>query len=259
MENISGLVVAGSHPDPFESKLLAVAMWREDTAEGIQLTAHADDIEERTLDKYPALAGMDLAGETHTSAETAREIGHDIRDVWHRAGTIAVWDAPAVFTTLANNDSTFNVDGPVVDLRVLDRALFPDRRGKRTPVSLAEYVGVSYRDFPADMPGEAELLAVLASRLVRGHPALAQSPEDLMDRQREWHLDQTEGLRDWLNKQNRPTNHVDPSWPMRQAALGDEDQLSLIRMWLDGTGDVRGSQARDALNTLRRGGYHITR
>lgn len=253
---INGLVVAGTGPDPYLARVLATALhWPEDEDQYTYLS-HATEVSAPTLARFPHLARLDLEGCDYSSRETAGDTAAELRAMWAHGQAVAVWDAPLALTTLATNSPGFHLPegATVYDLRVLDRWLFPDRPGRRTLHTLADYLGVPSRT--TSMAEDAHLAATLATVLL---PQVQQAAggADHMAAQAQAHRDSMAGLQGWLQKQGRPTSHLDPSWPMRADSMTDERRVELVTDWATG-GTAHASEAKHALARLLGNGWTLT-
>lgn len=100
----------------------------------------------------------------------------------------------------------------VIDPLVLDRALVPRRRGKRTLGDLCTAYGVRIdgRQHSADVDAETTLR--LAQAMVRKFPALGDMTNvELSKYQRQAHAAWATDFERWLRSRGKDT-HIDPTW-----------------------------------------------
>lgn len=255
----SALNVIGSGLDPYDSTLLAGAAAHHDGM--YQGTASG-----RIADLPPlSAAAEDAIGDRVRSLPVRSTSSQQLaRALWETATQmdrpICVWDAPAQLTLLhqyldegdaAHLDSmTYDADpdGPlIVDVKVLDRWLYPDRRGRRTIATTARFWGIEGVD---GNPEDAAMMCARIGQAILADKKLDEIPaQALLLSQRSWHRESTEELRDWLVKQHRPTRHLDYSWPLREP-LDPVDEWTIVDDWLDGHGSSQ--EAREALLRIRR-------
>lgn len=105
------------------------------------------------------------------------------------------------------------MDRPILDALVLDRALYPYRRGSRRLEDLAPLYGVQ---FDGDAHG-ARADAIVAGQIVAHqltNPALSgYSIDSLRDAQVRWKAQQAASLESFLRRKD-PSVVVDPGWPL---------------------------------------------
>lgn len=104
--------------------------------------------------------------------------------------------------------------GLVVDPYVIDKAVDPYRKGRRTLGAVAEFYGVK-ADRAHDAAGDAITAARVAWKIAHRHPHIAaMSPTELYAFQVKAKRDQARSFRDYLRRQGS-TEQVDESWPLR--------------------------------------------
>lgn len=248
---VTGLFLVGSDVDPFQAELLAGAV---DHASPDFDVALAVRIPHLSLSQSTERAFGDLLHQVppvdpatgHTAAGT---IAQAAEAAWQAGHLVAVWDAPAQLTLL-HTEAEWMAGGPVLDVRVIDRALNPDRVGRRTIQSTAEFYDLidPEEQYDDNLDNRARLLRMIAETMLVEHRELHQPVMDLMGQQRQWHVQQTDDLRVWLRKQRRPAAHLDPAWPLR---VRDDRprEWAVVDDWLDGSGDAEA--ARIALRRIR--------
>lgn len=145
------------------------------------------------------------------------EMVEELWDAWAAGYTVVVFNAAFDLTLLQararDAGAEFTVGGPVLDPLVVDRYLDKYRKGRRTLEAQARHYGVALENaHTAEADAEAAVEVGLA--------VAARWPEELagptlMDRQAAWAQANTEGLRDWLRKQGKPTGDLRTGWPIR--------------------------------------------
>lgn len=123
--------------------------------------------------------------------------------------------------TLAERLAPKGIRG-VVDGFVIDRALDPYRKGKRTlPVTCEHYKVLHGGAHTAD--ADALAAARLVPRLVERFPELAKmSLPQLFDAQIGWHRERQESFAAYLRKQGKDASDVNGEWPVRVASTTAE-------------------------------------
>ena len=103
----------------------------------------------------------------------------------------------------------------VVDPFVIDKAIDPYRKGKRTLGAVAEHYGVKAGE-AHNAAGDAITAARVAWRIASLHPEIAQmSPTELHAFQVKARKQQAMSLRDYLRRTGKGDAEVDGSWPWR--------------------------------------------
>lgn len=104
--------------------------------------------------------------------------------------------------------------GVVVDPYVLDKALDPYRKGKRTLAAVAEHYGVKAGQ-AHDAAGDAITAARVAWKIAAVYPHIGRmSPTELHAFQVKAKRDQARSFREYLRRQGS-NEAVDESWPLR--------------------------------------------
>ncbi|MBB1028642.1 3'-5' exonuclease, partial [Dietzia sp. DQ11-38-2] len=131
-------------PDPRTAHVVTSALLAIDGPRKVERTWLADpgiDIPEGAT----AVHGITTArARTHgrPHAEVVAETIAGVRTGWREGRTLVVFNAAYDLTILKRWDPSFEVLGPVVDPFVIDRAVDPYRRGKRTLGALCAHHGV---------------------------------------------------------------------------------------------------------------------
>ncbi|MDR0431840.1 MAG: DNA polymerase III subunit epsilon [Bifidobacteriaceae bacterium] len=107
--------------------------------------------------------------------------------------------------------------GPVLDPLVIDRAIWPRRRGKRTLVDVAEAYGANISEDLHDALGDIRTtIAALDAMLASPYAQAAGLGDMTMDELHAWQVkSRAEWAADfnrWLRSQGRTPN-ADPTWP----------------------------------------------
>ena len=188
----------------------------------------AIDGSEVTTTRWLADPGVEIpAGATAVhgiTTEHAREHGRDhdevvaetvdgIRRGWAEGRTLVVFNAAFDLTILRRLDPGFEIAGPVVDPYVVDRALDPYRKGKRTLGALCEHYGVRLDD-AHDAGADAVAAARLAWKLLGERPELAGvDGRELYRRQVAWHAERQRDFAQYLQRKGEDAGRVNTDWP----------------------------------------------
>lgn len=141
-----------------------------------------------------------------------------------RAGTpLIAFNAPYDLTVLDRETrrhglepfgDAFPFAATVIDPYVLDKALDPYRKGKRTLTAMCEHYGVRI-DGAHDAAADAIAAARVAWRIAQAHPQIGSMllPE-LRDLQVKAKAEQSRSFQEYLRRQGK-TDVIDGSWPMR--------------------------------------------
>lgn len=203
-------------PDPATALVVSSALIRITGAEvssrtwladpGVEIPAEATAIHGISTERARA------EGRDH--AEVVAESIELIREGWAAGYTLVVFNAPFDLTILHRLDPSFVVDGPVLDPYVVDRAVDPYRKGKRTLTALSEHYDVRL-DGAHDAASDALAAARLAWKLA-GNEKLAGAGtwQELNALQAAWHKERQEGFREYLERSGRPAGDVNTAWPI---------------------------------------------
>lgn len=183
------------------------------------------EVEER---QWLADPGVDIPPEATAvhgiTTEHARSNGQDhaqvvaetiagIRAGWDAGYTLVVFNAPFDLTILHRIDPSFAVTGPVLDPYVIDRAIDPFRKGKRTLTALSEHYAIAL-DGAHDAAVDALAAARLAWKLASHEQLNADTWTELNSMQAAWHAERQESFRAYLERQGRPPTDVNIAWPI---------------------------------------------
>ncbi|MCZ4557941.1 exonuclease domain-containing protein [Rhodococcus maanshanensis] len=150
------------------------------------------------------------------------EIAVALEGAWAAGHTVVAFNASYDLTVMHHEyrrvfGETFTTTGLVVDPFVIDRAIDPYRKGKRTLGVTCDYYGVKLGN-----AHEAEADAIAAARLawkLGRQPLLAgKSADDLMAWQAHEHAERQLSFANYLRRSGKPAGDVDGSWPIRGAA-----------------------------------------
>ena len=102
---------------------------------------------------------------------------------------------------------------PIVDPLVIDRALDPYRRGKRTLDMVSLHYGVTN---PAahNAEGDAVTSGKVAQAIAKAYPDDMSDPQELHDKQVDWAFKWAESFRRYLESKGRPATGVSGAWPL---------------------------------------------
>ena len=146
-------------------------------------------------------------------AEVVAETIAGIRRGWAEGRTLVVFNAAFDLTILKRLDPGFEIAGPVVDPYVVDRALDPYRKGKRTLGALCEHYGVRL-DGAHDAGADAVAAARLAWKLLGDRPELADvDGRELYRRQVAWHAERQRDFAEYLQRKGEDATRVNTEWP----------------------------------------------
>lgn len=140
-----------------------------------------------------------------------------------RAGVpIVAFNAPYDFTVLDRETRRYDLDpfcgqlggACVIDPFVLDKALDPYRKGKRTLTATCGHYGVKL-DGAHDAAADAIAAARLAWKIAKVHPHIAAMPlDELHDMQVKAKAEQAASFQDYLRRQGN-TEVIDGTWPVK--------------------------------------------
>ncbi|PRQ10741.1 DNA polymerase III subunit epsilon [Corynebacterium sp. 13CS0277] len=190
-------------------------------------------IQGRDVTKEEMLAdpGVEIPAEAAAvhgiSTEYAREHGrpHDevlaetvakIRAAWQEGASLVVYNAAYDLTVLGRLFEDFTVDGTVFDPYVVDKAMDPYRKGKRTLGVVCENYGVTLdnaHEATSDALAAARVAWILNKKFAEKLHGL--SGEELMERQAVWYYEQQTSLKKYLEGQGKDVSDFSTSWPMR--------------------------------------------
>jgi len=146
--------------------------------------------------------------------QVVAETVEGIRAGWREGRTLVVFNAAFDLTILRRWDPSFEVLGPVVDPFVVDRAVDPYRKGKRTLEALCTHHGVRLEG-AHEAAADAIAAARLAWRFLGEVPELAgRDWRELNARQARWHADRQRDFAAYLERTGKDSSGVNTEWPM---------------------------------------------
>lgn len=147
-------------------------------------------------------------------AEVLQKTISHIYSSWDDGRALIVYNASFDLTILRHWDPSFQVRGLVFDPFVVDRALDPYRKGKRTLGNVCGHYAVSL-DNAHQSADDAWAAAQVALKLTEKYPELlTKSADELMELQISWHKKRQESLRAWLEGRGRDASTVETEWPL---------------------------------------------
>lgn len=173
-------------------------------------------------DDAVAVHGIDtrrVRADGRPAAEVVAEIVATVRAHLGRGIPLVVYNAPFDLTVLHVEALRHGIEPlgdvrPVVDPLVVDRAVDPDRRGKRTLAATAELYGVEILS-PHEARADAVAAGLVAQALARHHQdALDLSADALHDRQRVWAAEQAAGFAAYLLRAHGRSVDEPDDWPL---------------------------------------------
>jgi DNA polymerase-3 subunit epsilon len=130
---------------------------------------------------------------------------------------VVAFNAPYDFTIVHNEALRHGLEPltaePVIDPLVLDRAMIPRRRGKRTLSILTADYGVTLSD-AHNSTADAVAAGRLAQRQADRFAELKLPAAELHRRQIEWSLTQEQDFAEFM-RQHRPDFVATPGWPLK--------------------------------------------
>ncbi len=157
--------------------------------------------------------------EGRAPADALAEILRLLRTTWKRGLPVVAFNGSYDFTVLDRElnrhlDTAIEVDGPIVDPHIIDRAL-DRRRGKRTLEETCRHYRVRL-DGAHDATQDALAAARLAWRLARHYPAEVgeTSLPELHDKQVTWSQQWADSLNRYWRSQGQDRT-TDGTWPVR--------------------------------------------
>lgn len=146
-------------------------------------------------------------------------IAAELLSAWATGLTVVVMAAPYDLTLmqaeLARNEHEPLTVGPVLDPLVIDRAMDPFRKGKRTLSALADHYKVP-QDEAHSSRGDAMTAGRVVWRQAQVYRHLADMGlEQMQDLQRNAHRDWAEGYEKYLRGQGKQ-DVIDRDWPVRR-------------------------------------------
>lgn len=150
-------------------------------------------------------------------ADVVGETVAGIREGWREGRTLVVFNACFDLTILRRWDPSFEILGPVIDPFVVDRALDPYRKGKRTLEALCGQHGVRL-DNAHEAAADALAAARLAWKMLGGQQVLSASDwREVNAQQARWHETRQRDFAAYLERTGKDASDVNTQWPMATA------------------------------------------
>ncbi|OAH64081.1 DNA polymerase III subunit epsilon [Dietzia cinnamea] len=147
-------------------------------------------------------------------AEVIAETVEAIRQGWRDGRTLVVFNACYDLTILRRWHPTFEVAGPVIDPYVVDRAVDPFRKGKRTLEALCGQHGVRL-DAAHEAAADALAAARLAWKMLGTQQELSGCDwRESNARQARWHEARQRDFAAYLERCGKDACDVNTLWPM---------------------------------------------
>ena len=147
-------------------------------------------------------------------AEVIAETVAGIRKGWSEGRALVVFNAAFDLTILRRWDPGFEILGPVLDPFVVDRAIDPYRKGKRTLGALCEHHGVQL-DAAHEAAADALAAARLAWKLLGSQNDLAGADwRAVNSQQAQWHEARQRDFAAYLERSGKDSSDVNTAWPM---------------------------------------------
>jgi DNA polymerase-3 subunit epsilon len=152
-------------------------------------------------------------------ATAAAQILAELVDGWHGGAPVVIYNASYDVTVLdreLRRHCGTHIDdalGPIIDPFVIDKALDPYRKGKRTLTACCEHYGVKLTDAHTSL-GDALAAARLAWRLAQVYSVELADLTLVNGKQAAWRANWAANFEDYLRRQGKAET-VDPSWPLR--------------------------------------------
>lgn len=252
-ERFVGLSTYGTKSELHDSNLFAASVW---STSGYRLRPTEfwpDEPTSSQLRAFPWLYTLTADPPfRHSVYQVVKAVSQTLADADEFDGIVCVWNAPHTFGLLYAEDRDLHMPKSILDLRLLDRQLNPDRSGRRTLKTTAAQYGIEYGDDSGVLSPELEgKMLVRTARAMLAHHQLAMPFQDLMGQQRVWHSRQSEDLVKWMIKNHRDASHVDRGWPLRDDQRLWQSQC-IAEDWLYGDPDITppDHQVRDAVRVL---------
>lgn len=247
-ERFMGLATFGTHPDLDSADLVAAAVNSYDEAlyRMWPSTEWPADPTAKQMHALPWLGSFhDLELFQLTPEEIATRISDQLHVIEEQSGVLVVWDAPLTLGLLYGHRQTLELPTRIIDVKVLDRQLNPERKGRRTLWTTHDFYELD--EVTNDPAGYSRALVETALEMLEQHQ-LAMPLVDLTGQQKVWYREQSVERARWLMRHARPLSYVDTGWPLRNDQRRWHADLQLTE-WLDGT-PIPDADLRSAVRTL---------
>lgn len=146
------------------------------------------------------------------------EVLHDtinhIYSCWDDGRALVVYNANFDLTILRHWEPSFTIRGLVFDPFVVDRAMDPYRKGKRTLGNVCGHYEIAL-DHAHQSADDAWAAAQVAVKLTENYPELlTKNGDELMELQTSWHKKRQDSFRAWLESRGRDGSTVESEWPL---------------------------------------------
>ena len=176
---------------------------------GVEIPQAASDVHGITTEKARA------EGRPHD--EVLADTIAGLRAAWRDGLTVVAYNAAYDLTVLRSQDSSFTVDGLVVDPFVLDHYFDPERREKRTLTDVSHHYQVRL-DGAHDATEDALAAARIAWVMARHYRELTEkSGEELMELQAVTYYRYKKNLQQYLAEKGKDTSDFTFGWPTDSA------------------------------------------
>ena len=229
-ETMVGFDLETTGTDPAESRIVTAALVEAKGGEVVRELGWLADPGVPIPAEAAAIHGVSTeraVAEGRPVAEVAEEVATALAEYWRAGVPVVVFTAPFDLSlldaelarhgrpTLAQRRAGVR-PGPVFDPLTVDRAVDKYRKGSRTLQNACAVYGVELAD--AHRAGSDALAALrVALALGRAYPAEVGgiAPEQLHDRQVDWHRAWAADLQAFLRRKKDPAAVVDGGWPSR--------------------------------------------
>ena len=147
-------------------------------------------------------------------ADVIAETVEAIRRGWREGLTLVVFNACFDLTILRRWDPSFEILGPVIDPYVVDRAVDPYRKGKRTLSALCDLHGVRLES-AHEASADALAAARLAWKMLGGnHDLSGPDWREINAQQARWHETRQRDFVAYLERCGKDSSDVNTLWPL---------------------------------------------
>lgn len=159
--------------------------------------------------------------EGREAQEVVSEIVETLRDILNRSVPVVAFNASYDLSLLHHEARRHGVvpleaPQPIVDPLVLDRALDPYRRGKRTLDAVSAHYGV-INPLAHNAEGDAVTSGRVAQAMAkRFTEVFAEGADTLHRRQIDWSAQWAENFRNFLERNGKASTGVSGEWPVGQ-------------------------------------------
>lgn len=161
--------------------------------------------------------------EGRPAAEVVPEIHHVLHEL-HEAGVpLVVYNASYDLSLCFQEAKRYGVEPvanpqPIIDPLVIDRALDPYRKGKRTLEAVAAHYGV-INPAAHNAEGDALTAGLVARALFSHYPEATSDPKLLHDQQVDWAYAWAVNFKKYLESKGRPARGLSGAWPLDEGLI----------------------------------------